>query len=143
MNKSMAGPAVGGIVETALYVADLDASERFWCALFGAIRVVGDDRIRALAIAPRSVLLLFRRGGSATAMQLEGGTIPGHDGSGTTHLAFAIDVADLVRWQEHLRALGIETESTVRWERGGISLYFRDPDQHSVELATPGVWDNY
>jgi catechol 2,3-dioxygenase-like lactoylglutathione lyase family enzyme len=31
----------------------------------------------------------------------------------------------------------------VRWPRGGESIYFRDPDGHLVELATPGLWDNY
>src|SRR6266702_2021059 len=27
--------------------------------------------------------------------------------------------------------------------RGGSSIYFRDPDNHSVELATPGLWSIY
>ncbi|HWQ03343.1 MAG TPA: glyoxalase, partial [Candidatus Nitrosotenuis sp.] len=26
---------------------------------------------------------------------------------------------------------------------GGRSIYFRDPDGHSLELVTPGVWPNY
>ena len=36
---------------------------------------------------------------------------------------------------------GIESE--VNWDRGGTSIYFRDPEGHSVELATPGVWEVY
>jgi len=31
----------------------------------------------------------------------------------------------------------------VKWSRGGESLYFRDPDDHLVELATPGIWATY
>jgi catechol 2,3-dioxygenase-like lactoylglutathione lyase family enzyme len=31
----------------------------------------------------------------------------------------------------------------VGWPRGGRSVYFRDPDGHSVELATPGLWETY
>ena len=31
----------------------------------------------------------------------------------------------------------------MKWPRGGESLYFRDPDGHLVELATPGLWANY
>jgi catechol 2,3-dioxygenase-like lactoylglutathione lyase family enzyme len=38
---------------------------------------------------------------------------------------------------------GVGIESEVQWDLGGTSLYFRDPDGHSVELATPGVWPIY
>ena len=38
---------------------------------------------------------------------------------------------------------GVEIESEVSWDGGGTSLYVRDPVGHSVELATPGVWENY
>jgi len=31
----------------------------------------------------------------------------------------------------------------VDWPRGGRSLYFRDPDQHLLELITPGCWSIY
>jgi hypothetical protein len=34
-------------------------------------------------------------------------------------------------------------ESKVVWPLGGHSLYFRDPDNHVVELATPGIWSIY
>jgi hypothetical protein len=39
--------------------------------------------------------------------------------------------------------LGVAVESRVKWQRGGMSLYFRDPDAHSVELATTGTWATY
>jgi catechol 2,3-dioxygenase-like lactoylglutathione lyase family enzyme len=38
--------------------------------------------------------------------------------------------------------LGIAIESRITWARGGTSLYFRDPDGHSLEVATPGLWPN-
>ncbi|HEX5778765.1 MAG TPA: glyoxalase, partial [Xanthobacteraceae bacterium] len=38
---------------------------------------------------------------------------------------------------------GIELESRVDWPRGGKSIYFRDPDGHLLEFATPGLWANY
>jgi catechol 2,3-dioxygenase-like lactoylglutathione lyase family enzyme len=38
---------------------------------------------------------------------------------------------------------GIAIESKVQWELGGQSLYFRDPDGNSLELATPGLWSIY
>jgi catechol 2,3-dioxygenase-like lactoylglutathione lyase family enzyme len=72
-----------------------------------------------------------------------GGVIPAHGGSGVLHLCFAIPLAALAAWTAHLQAQGVEVESRVRQAFGGISLYFRDPDGHSVEVATPGLWANY
>jgi catechol 2,3-dioxygenase-like lactoylglutathione lyase family enzyme len=34
-------------------------------------------------------------------------------------------------------------ESRIHWARGGTSLYFRDPDGNSLEVATPGLWPNH
>ena len=34
---------------------------------------------------------------------------------------------------------GIAIEGRTKWPRGGESIYFRDPDGHLVELATPGL----
>jgi catechol 2,3-dioxygenase-like lactoylglutathione lyase family enzyme len=52
-------------------------------------------------------------------------------------------VDDLDAWKKRLRANNVEIESEVTWSRGGRSIYFRDPDGHSVELATSGVWSVY
>jgi len=76
-------------------------------------------------------------------VQLPGGTIPGHDGSGRVHFAFAIAAEDLPAWETHLQACAVAIEGRTAWPQGGHSLYFRDPDQHLVELATPGLWRNY
>ena len=90
-----------------------------------------------------TVLLLFRRGGTASGASSPGGWIPPHDGTGPAHFALAIRAEDREFWREHLAAEGVEIESEVKWDRGGTSIYFRDPEGHSVELATPGVWEVY
>ncbi len=136
-------PPVTGLLETSLYVADLPRSVAFYRHLFGFEVLTADERLCALNVAGRQVLLLFRKGLSAAPAVLPGGTIPGHDGSGRLHLAFPVAAADLPAWEERLRRQGIAVESTVDWPRGGHSLYFRDPDGHLVELATPGVWSIY
>ncbi|HMD34830.1 MAG TPA: hypothetical protein VKH42_07675, partial [Vicinamibacterales bacterium] len=66
-----------------------------------------------------------------------------HEAGGPGHLAFAVDASQIGEWESRLRELGIAIESRVAWERGGVSLYFRDPDGRSVELAAPGVWPCY
>jgi catechol 2,3-dioxygenase-like lactoylglutathione lyase family enzyme len=71
-----------------------------------------------------------------------GGVIPPHDGHGPLHLALGIAAADFEVRRERLTARHIALEGTARWERGGRSLYFRDPDGHSVELVTPGIRPN-
>ena len=101
------------------------------------------DRLVAMNAGKGTVLLLFRRGGTAAGASFPGGWIPPHDGTGPAHFAFAIALEDLDSWRQHLTSEGIDIESEVTWERGGESLYFRDPDGHSVELATPGVWTVY
>ena len=132
-----------GILETAVYVEDLERSREFYAALFGFSLMVSDDRFCAFDVAGRDVLLLFRKGGTPEPVPTPGGLIPAHDGDGRLHLAFAVDQGDLDGWEARLRERGIEVESRVQWPAGGRSLYFRDPDGHLLELATPGLWGNY
>jgi hypothetical protein len=60
-----------------------------------------------------------------------------HDGDGELHVAFAIPSVELANWGLWLQTKGIEVEEKRMWELGGWSLYFRDPDRHLIELATP------
>src|SRR4030095_5144741 len=96
-----------------------------------------------LSVAPPSVLLLFLRGGTLAPIETGYGEIPPHDGHGQLHMAFAIAAGELTAWEQTSPAKKTPIESTVRWPRGSVSLYFRDPDQNLIELATPNLWDNY
>jgi catechol 2,3-dioxygenase-like lactoylglutathione lyase family enzyme len=58
-------------------------------------------------------------------------------------VGFAIAAADYEAWRARLEACGVKIESEAKWERGGRSLYFRDPDGNLAELITPGIWRNY
>ena len=131
------------VLETSLYVADLDKSEEFYRDLFGWEMLLSDDRMRALNVNGTSVLLLFKRGGTTDGEEVPGGFIPPHDATGTIHLCFAIDKADLDNWNRVLESHDVEIISTVFPPRGGTSLYFRDLDGHLLELATPGIWEIY
>jgi catechol 2,3-dioxygenase-like lactoylglutathione lyase family enzyme len=134
---------MNGILESSLYVADLPRSVQFYQRVMGLEVLIGDQRFCALNVAGRQVLLLFLQGATTEPMALPGGVIPPHDGSGTTHVAFAIGAEELGGWKARLAANGIAIESTVHWPPGGISIYFRDPDGHLLELATPGLWTIY
>ncbi len=134
---------LSGVIETCLYVDDLQRARRFYVETLGLEPIFDDARACALNVGARSVLLLFARGQSTKAHLIPGGTIPPHDGSGPAHIGFAVDAAELDAWQARLRERGIAIESVVQWSRGGRSLYFRDPDGHLVEFLTPGVWTIY
>lgn len=134
-------PLVSGILETAIYVDDLDRSEAFYHRLLGCPTKLADDRMRALAVGGGQILLIFARGKSVPGADTPGGHIPGHDGAGPLHLAFRIDPSEVDDWQSRLAKLGIHIISHVRPEQGGDSLYFDDPDGHVVELATANIWN--
>jgi catechol 2,3-dioxygenase-like lactoylglutathione lyase family enzyme len=136
-------PRIRRLVETALDCDDLPKSAAFYTTLLDAQPMLTSDRLVALDAGEGTVLLLFQRGLSGQPVQLPGGLVPAHDAGGPGHLAFAIDAGDVQAWEARLAALGIAIESRVSWERGGFSLYFRDPDNRSVELASPGIWPNY
>ena len=130
-------PKTDGILESSLYVSDVGRSVRFYEEVFG-FRVINEfgERGCALQAGEHQVLLLFRKGASLTIQSP-------HDGDGELHLAFAIPSAELANWESWLEAKGIAVEEKRSWELGGCSLYFRDPDRHLIEVATPGVWSIY
>jgi catechol 2,3-dioxygenase-like lactoylglutathione lyase family enzyme len=136
-------PTLDGVLETALYVDDLDRARGFCADVLGLRLMVQDDRMCAFAVGGRSVLLIFRRGASLETIRMSGGTIPPHDGSGPLHVAFAVTTEELVAWEARLQRFDIAIEGRTSWPRGGRSIYFRDPDGHLLELATPGLWEIY
>ncbi len=130
-------PKTDGILESSLYVSEVARSIRFYEEIFG-FRVIKDfgERGCAMQAGTRQVLLLFKKGASRAI------TSP-HDGDGELHLAFAISTADLAGWERWLDERGIAVEEKRSWELGGWSVYFRDPDRHLLEVATPGTWSIY
>ncbi len=130
-------PKTDGILESSLYVSDVPRSIRFYEDTFG-FRVISEfgERGCAMHAGTRQVLLLFKKGASRTIQSP-------HDGDGELHVAFAIPTVELVDWESWLQTKGIAVEEKREWELGGWSLYFRDPDRHLIELATPGTWSVY
>jgi len=130
-------PKTEGILESSLYVKDVNRAARFYKKIFG-FPVISDfgERGCAMRAGDRQVLLLFKKAGSRDM-------VSPHDGDGELHLAFAIAAADLARWEAWLAENGIAVEEKRAWELGGHSLYFRDLDRHLIEVVTPGVWRIY
>jgi catechol 2,3-dioxygenase-like lactoylglutathione lyase family enzyme len=130
-------PKSEGVLESSLYVDDVARSALFYEKVFG-FRVISDfgERGCAMEAGKRHVLLLFKKGGSRSIDSP-------HDGAGELHVAFAVPASELMSWEAWLAENGIAVEEKRTWELGGQSVYFRDPDRHLIEIATPGVWSTY
>ncbi len=130
-------PKTQGLLESSLYVENLARSVGFYERVFG-FRVISNfgERGCAMEAGPRQVLLLFTKNDSRSIQSP-------HFGDGELHVAFAIQPEELTAWEDWLGENAIAVEEKRTWELGGQSIYFRDPDRHLVELATPGVWSIY
>lgn len=122
---------------------DLARACAFYQGILGLTVLNRDSRFAAFDIGGRSVLLLFHRGATLETVHLPGGTIPPHDGHGPLHVAFSVASDELPEWEARLAEQGVAIEGRTAWPRGGHSIYFRDPDNHLLELVTPGVWAIY
>ncbi len=136
-------PKLQRVLETVLYVSHLERATRFYADVLGLTSLYADQRMTAFDVNGAGVLLLFVEGQSLKRIEMPGGAIPPHDGSGPVHVAFSITAEDLRGWEEALASHGVAIESRATWPRGGVSIYFRDPDGHALELATPGLWQGY
>lgn len=130
-------PQLDGVLEVALYVDDIDRSVHFYQRVFGFEVIASDERLSALGVAGKQVLLVCQRRASATL------TAGSHDADGSQHVAFAVPAADLEAWETRLTQQKVTIAYVRQWPRGGRSLYVRDPDRHLIELASPGVWSIY
>ena len=137
-------PRLDRVVETALYCDDLARSRAFYVGILGGEPLLDSARLVAVSVGGVSVLLLFQRGATSEPLATAGGVVPPHGGTGIQHVAFAVaDLGQLDAWAARLDEHRVAIESRVRWPRGGESIYIRDPDQHSIELITPGLWAIY
>ena len=137
-------PPLAGVLETALYVDDMARARGFYEAALGLSPMFADERLTAYPVGGRSALLVFLRGSTTETVHLPGGTIPPHDGAGAIHCAFSVAADALPDWERRFAARGVAVEGRTVWPSSrpvpSVSIYFRDPDGHLLELATPGLW---
>lgn len=129
-------PGVRGVLETCLYAEELRAAADFYEKAIGLVRFAAVDERHVFFRCGRGVFLLFNPLKTAE----DEGEVPTHGAIGPGHVAFSVTSESLGEWRAHLDRCDVPIEREVRWPRGGLSLYLRDPAGNSVELATPTIW---
>lgn len=119
-----------GVAEAVLYVQDLATARTFYEDVLGL--PVSSDYGSAcfLQTGPNSTLILFE----IDKLEKRVSLIPGHGARGRGHVAFAIPPEEMDAWRQRLLDHGVAIEHEQDWPLGTHSLYFRDPDENSVEL---------
>ena len=126
---------INRILETCLYVDDLESAASFYADVLGLTEVSRQLPRHVFLRCGTQMLLLFNPQESLR----EDGELPPHGTTGSAHVAFAITASDIQHWKQRLERLGVAIERQVRWSQGE-SLYFRDPDGNSVELTMSAIW---
>ncbi|HKQ61032.1 MAG TPA: VOC family protein [Candidatus Polarisedimenticolaceae bacterium] len=127
-------PELTGVLETVLYVTDLERAERFYGEALG-LRLIAREPGRSLFYrAGPGVLLLFRAEATRQA-----GTLPAHGADGPGHSCFRVPAPAYEPWKRHLADRGVTILQEVDWPRG-LSFYFRDPDGNLLEIANADIW---
>ena len=127
-------PQITGILETVLYVADIDRAEQFYRDVV-ALTPIGKDPGRHVFFRVGSgVLLLFR-----AERTRRSGSLPPHGADGEIHVCFTTSPTEYDTWKQRIRDHGITIEKETEWP-AGRSFYFRDPDGNLLELANADIW---
>lgn len=129
------------ILESGLYVTDLNAAEEFYSGVLGLDLLGKVDGRHLFFRCGDGVLLVFNAEATkvppAPDARLK---VPPHGAVGDGHLCFAASADEIVRWRAHLEAKKIAIESEFEWPQGGRSIYIRDPSGNSIEFAEPRIW---
>lgn len=131
---------IKGLAEAALYVEDLESATAFYADVLGLPKTAVFDDAVFLQTGPQSTLILF----DINKLEKRVSVIPGHGARGQGHIALAIPAQDLDAWRKRLQGHHVAIEHEQTWPQGTHSIYFRDPDNNSVELIDethyPKIW---
>lgn len=134
-------PPLHGVLETCLYVDDLEEATRFYEQVLGARPFMTEPERHVFTRIGNTLVFLFRAIATRNAHPPGNGLpVPVHGADGPGHVAFSIDPEHFENWRTHLAKVKVPIEEEIAWPNGARSLYFRDPAGNSLELATRTLW---
>lgn len=128
------------ILESALYVEDLESSATFYSGILGLEEITRVNGRHVFFRCADGVLLLFDPAESRVPTSNARLPVPPHGAAGQGHVCFAASGHEIEEWKDSLIAAGVEIEADFEWPQGGRSIYFRDPAGNSIEFAEPKIW---
>jgi len=129
------------ILESALYVTDLDAAEVFYRDVLGLNLITKAPGRHVFFRCGGGVLLLFNAEATKVPPPPDAKLpVPPHGTAGQGHLCFAAHGEEIDAWKRRLSERGSAIEADFAWPSGGRSIYFRDPSGNSLEFAEPRIW---
>ncbi len=132
--------AIDGILETALYVDDLDEADSFYGTILGLPRITRQGDRHVFFRCGPGVLLIFNRAETVKPAPAGALPVPSHGTAGSGHACFRVAADQLDGMVESLTSAGVAIEADFLWPNGARSIYFRDPAGNSLECAEPGLW---
>jgi catechol 2,3-dioxygenase-like lactoylglutathione lyase family enzyme len=129
-----------GVLETVLYAADLEATERFYRDILGMEPFSKQAGRQLFYRCGNQVLLIFDPQATRHPPKPGALPVPPHGMVGEGHVCFRASATELDTWRQWLEEHGIDIESDFVWPSGGRSIYFRDPAGNCLEFAEPKIW---
>jgi catechol 2,3-dioxygenase-like lactoylglutathione lyase family enzyme len=134
-------PGHDGVLETTLYVDDLEKAEQFYGGILGLAKIYSVPGRQLVFRCGDGVLLIFDpKQTERDPIMINGAKIPLHGARGAGHMAFRVPHERLAAWRDHLGANHVSIESEIAWPNAAHSIYFRDPAGNSLEFATTDIW---
>ncbi len=129
-----------GVLETVLYVNDLDAAEGFYRDALGMEPFSKAPGRQLFYRCGNQVLLLFNPEATSRPPAPIALPVPPHGAAGPGHVCFRASADEIERWRKRLIDHGVAIEADFEWPGGGRSIYFRDPSGNCLEFAEPRIW---
>lgn len=130
------------ILESAIYVDDLDEARAFYGDLIGLAPFQTVEGRHIFFRVGTGVLLVFNPDATERPGRNPRMPVPPHGARGAGHVCFTLTRDEIERMRTRLDAAGVAVDAEFDWPNGARSLYVRDPAGNSVEFAEGWLWDS-
>ncbi|MDQ0455382.1 VOC family protein [Rhizobium paknamense] len=128
------------VLETAIYVDDIDAAEGFYGGLLGFEKILREAERHVFYRCGPGVLLVFNPAETVKPAPQGALPVPPHGARGPGHVCFRVAAAEIEGVKARLLEAGVEIEADFFWPNSARSIYFRDPAGNSLECAEARLW---